>query len=76
MAEPEGPSHVCCQLCFVFNKLIECGNVESNPGPSVEDMLELLMNGQKEIITKITELKQQQAKKTKVLQASQITCNH
>lgn len=38
-------------LCLVImkNVLYECGEVELNPGPSVEEMLDEVLKGQKQI---------------------------
>lgn len=47
--------------CFDVCKLLLCGDVETNPGPTVEEMFESLMNGQAIIHKEIADLKIQQS---------------
>ncbi|KAM7300259.1 uncharacterized protein ISCGN_020823 [Ixodes scapularis] len=48
--------------CFYACKLLVCGDVETNPGPTTEEMFQQIMNGQSAIHKEITELKTQQSK--------------
>lgn len=43
--------------CFCACKLLACGDVEENPGPTVEDMFQTLLEGQQAIRADIAGLK-------------------
>lgn len=43
--------------CFDVCKLLLCGDIEENPGPSVNEMFERLLEGQKNIKDKLAEVK-------------------
>lgn len=46
-----------CYACFCVCKLLVCGDVEENHGPTVDEMFETIINGQKAIGSDIAEIK-------------------